>query len=362
MAIYKTQYGTYRVRVTVGYDEITGKPIRKGSTHKLRREAVAEERKILASVKEANSSVTFEDFCELYFLPAKEKSVRFSTYRVYRSRLRNHIYPRFGSRKINEITRLDVQSLISAQNSQANAKHIRALLGTIFNFAVDSGAITASPAKGRFTPPQAISHRRSSGVVLSDFSQHKEFYELVADKHPLNIATYLGLGFGLRKGEILALTKKDIDFKNKTIKIDKTYAKSFESSRYVIMSPKTANSYRTVPAFDYVLEKLRPLVEGLEDDDFVVSINGKRLSADAISSRLRHFTATHDVPSVTFQSMRHSYATAHIRAGTPVSDVSKLLGHESVATTFNAYVRPQESDVKESVKDINKRFFRTDLS
>ena len=64
----------------------------------------------------------------------------------------------------------------------------------------------------------------------------------------------LALGTGLRRGELLALTWSDIDFKNNIIKVNKSLAKAYiisadgsKERKHIIQVPKTKRSIREVP-------------------------------------------------------------------------------------------------------------------
>ena len=54
---------------------------------------------------------------------------------------------------------------------------------------------------------------------------------------------------GARKGEVLALIWDDINFKEKTIRFNKTLAKTEKSSRHV-QTPKTVHSKRVISVDD----------------------------------------------------------------------------------------------------------------
>ncbi len=58
---------------------------------------------------------------------------------------------------------------------------------------------------------------------------------------------------GLRKGEANALNLNDIDFKNKTITINKTCFTKIKGNPYIISSPKTKSSIRILPLPETVL-------------------------------------------------------------------------------------------------------------
>ena len=69
---------------------------------------------------------------------------------------------------------------------------------------------------------------------------------------------------------------------------------------------------------------------------------------------MRLFTENNDVPQVTMMTLRHSFATACVRAGVNVASLSKWLGHTDPSVTLNKYVRPLMTDLHDDAKVIEK--------
>lgn len=44
--------------------------------------------------------------------------------------------------------------------------------------------------------------------------------------------------------------------------------------------------------------------------------------------------------------MRHSFATSYLHAGEGVEDLSRILGHSDINTTYRRYVRPNVEDLR----------------
>ncbi len=55
-------------------------------------------------------------------------------------------------------------------------------------------------------------------------------------------------------------------------------------------------------------------------------------------------------------SLRHSFATAAIRAGLEVSSVSRWFGYAAISTTYNKYVRPTLKNLQEDSAAIDTAF------
>lgn len=91
---------------------------------------------------------------------------------------------------------------------------------------------------------------------------------------------------GMRLGEMLALTYKDIDLKKKTIRISKSY--QFLQGEEIVTDPKTPKSKRTVNIPDFLCLELKQYMAlqyaGLKPDDRMFSQANKSL----LSKRLKH--------------------------------------------------------------------------
>ena len=124
---------------------------------------------------------------------------------------------------------------------------------------------------------------------------------------------------GLRVSEAIALKKNDIDSKRMQIRV--TQAKG-KKDRYTLLSPKTLDLLRR-----YVLQ-YKPqeyLFEGPSNQPYsdrsIQSILKSALKTSAIEKR------------VTVHTLRHSFATHLLEAGTDLRYIQSLLGHESSRTT-----------------------------
>ncbi|GIO22469.1 site-specific integrase [Oceanobacillus sp. J11TS1] len=153
-----------------------------------------------------------------------------------------------------------------------------------------------------------------------------------------NKTTYISLltlaYTGLRKGEALGLQWNDIDFKRKTITVNRT--RDSEGVR----SPKTKNSYRTIQIDDLVIAQLkkykiwckeRKLKYGLRlnDDDFVfISYqNGNPVSSTTINYALKKAIETAGLKKITVHGLRHTHATILLNKGIPSKVIADRLGN-----------------------------------
>ena len=122
---------------------------------------------------------------------------------------------------------------------------------------------------------------------------------------------------GLRIGEVLALTPKDIDFDNKTISVNKTKLRNG-----LISAPKTLSSIRTIEVSDYVLGILHDFISS---DEFIFQVHYNTI--------LNHLS----IQNITSHMFRHTHVALLIEAGVPIKVISERLGHSDTSITLSIY-------------------------
>ena len=304
-------------------------------------------------LKGYSNRITFRKFVEDYYLPVKRAALRPVTMKGYESAIRCYLMPRFANSLVPDINRLQVQTMISSCTSYKTAKNAREVLRQILSEALQLELVSTNAAAGRFKFPEKIEGEESKSEGWStSFVEHKKIIEQVeGDVLPILV---LGLCFGLRKGEILGLDWKNVDFEKREIHITQTYVRA-NGSAYMA-PPKKTKSKRTIPMTDYAYKKLLEIRGANPRIGAVALKNGMRLSPDCAYKLLVAFVKSHDVPKLTILSLRHSFATAAIRQGMNVASISKWLGHSDVITTLNRYVKPLMKDLMEDAKIIDAAY------
>ncbi|MGN7779017.1 tyrosine-type recombinase/integrase [Mycolicibacterium sp. 22603] len=170
----------------------------------------------------------------------------------YLYHLNDNILPVLGDTPLAEITTDDVRAWHAGLGSDKLTRNARAygVLTAVLNTAVDDGLIDRSPA--RIKGASAVKHTKRNVVLL----EAAELAEL-ADKMPRNLRlTVLLAGWcGLRRGELLALTRADVAADGSTVRITKGVV--VVDRKYQVGPTKTRESNRTVT----VPTHLRPEVK-----------------------------------------------------------------------------------------------------
>lgn len=327
------------------------------------REAKRVERELELSVCNGSalqSKMTLCEFVEQIFWDSK-KHLRYTTLRGYKQVLNAHVLPVLGNLSLCDITPVSIQAMINNCRTYKQAKTSRETLRCVLGLDFDLQLIISNPAmsKSFIYPRQIEKNRDTSGVWLTSFAEHKRVLDEARETASPNvqIMLILGLCFGLRKGEILGMDWTNIDFKNNEIHVIQTYTPGANGPQ--LDPPKTLKSSRTIPGPDYAfteLSRLRKLDGVVRVGACLVGETAKRLYPSSAAKRLKRWREKNGIPDITLMSLRHSFATACIKAGIEVSSVSKWLGHTNTSTTYNKYVRPLLSDLREDVEVINQSY------
>ena len=184
---------------------------------------------------------------------------------------------------------------------------------------------------------------------------------------PYRTAITLDLLSGLRRGELLGLRWKDVDFENETVTI-------IQTSNYVsgygiyVDSPKNRTSSRPLKLSRSVFAVLREYQEWQkkqrercggkwkdEDGRVFTSNSGAPIHPDTLSRWFREFAKKNGFPGVHIHTLRHTYASLMIADGVPLVVISKRLGHAQVSTTSNIYSHVIAS-ADEKAAQVSERF------
>lgn len=169
---------------------------------------------------------------------------------------------------------------------------------------------------------------------------------------PEVLAGIIALYTGMRRGEVCAITWRDVDIQGRTIRVTRSIGidarKSSESSIY-IKAPKSDRA-RTVP----IPAALVPYLEAERAAQaaacggrslrgtYVLTGTDTPLNPSALSHSWSKLARRAGIRGTegrvpTFHDLRHTYATAAVSAGIDIKAVSSILGHASAAMTLDVY-------------------------
>ena len=182
----------------------------------------------------------------------------------------------------------------------------------------------------------------------------------------------------LRINEALALTWDDVDFENRKISINKTFARTnklVSDKHYFVQTPKSKTSRREIPLCDSALKLLSKLKEENNNSnaEWIFCIrDGTAISSMYLDVSLQKLIVKLNkeeekkaaeenrepitFPKITPHSFRHTFATRCFESGINGKIVQKYLGHSSMAMTMDLYTHVDEDLMAANISKIDNLF------
>ena len=304
-----------------------------------------------------------------------------NTRRNYRERYEYNIQPVIGTMRLCDVKPMHCKIVLNRMDATYAGSTIRQTyiaMGTMFRAAVMNDMITKHPMDGvRYTKPV----RAANDIKFLTVEEQEIFLEAAKRSH--NYRQYLLLlETGLRTSELIGLTWDAIDWKKRTLTVNKTLEYRHKEGYWRAGPPKTATSYRTIPptnrAYDVLKEcyderhtrkESETLSQILEYIDRRTGQTGYLLMRDLVfinyrtgepaknSSYDTHLYKLCDEAKIKrfcMHALRHTYATRAIESGMQPKVLQKLLGHASIKTTMDRYVHVTDTSLTNAVKQFER--------
>jgi integrase len=265
----------------------------------------------------SRSVLSFEEFIEQQYLPYVRTYKR--SWADDASLLKNHLLPRFGKCRLDEIARQDVQQMHqdrrAAGAAPGSANRLLILMRYIYNLALrwEVAGVAANPCKGI---PLLEENNKKERYLSADEAE-RLYHAVCRSENPmLRYIVPMLILTGARKREVLDARWEDFNQARRIWRIPVTKA---GKARYVPLSDGALNvlsSLPTTPACPWAFpnpETGRPYVS------IFYAWDTARRKADLSDVRI------HD--------LRHSFASLLINSGRTLYEVQQILGHTQVKTT-----------------------------
>ncbi len=377
MAKIQKRKSSYLIRVSCGYDT-KGKQIIQSMTWKpdesmtpkqiekeLKRQSVLFEEACMKGFQ--SKAVKFETFCEEWFEDYAKTNLRNTTYERL-LQLRGRIYPVIGHIRMDKITPRQIQTFVNSLSKEGanertgkplapkTIRHNLSLISDVFSYAVKMGVVAENPCSKVTIPKGEVKEKQ-----IYTPAEVEKFLTLLNDE-PLKYRTffYLMIYSGFRRGEMLGLEWKDVDFDNNIISVRRTSNYTAKKGVYTDTT-KTKRSQRTLKFPQFIMDMLKEYKEEqdaealrladrwVETDRLYVKWDGRPMQNGTPYFWLGEFCEKHDLPFYGLHSFRHLFCSLLVNQGVDIVTVSGALGHSCVSTTSNVYCHMfQEAQAKVS--------------
>lgn len=257
-------------------------------------------------------TVLFEDFAELFY----QSYIVANLKRPSTERLRLMVLVEFfKGQELRGITPIALEKFrherLKAGNARTTINRYLAIMKKLYNVAINEGMATDNPVRKIKFYSEAESQKER---ILSQDEEERLLEAAPAHLRPILV---IALSTGMRWGEIVNLTWKNVDFQAGLIHVVKT-----KSGK-----PRHININSTL------LEELSALRAASNGSPYVLP---SKVTGKPYASLYRCFIKACKavgIEGLRFHDLRHTFATRLIQGGADIETVRSLLGHHSIVMT-----------------------------
>jgi integrase len=270
-----------------------------------------------------------------------------STQRVYRIAIDQWLVPVLGTVRLEQLKPATIQRWVNKATEDGASEKVRIahnVLRSAMAWAMTQRVLTFNPAS-LVKVPRPV-HRRA--VPLSA-DQARKLLEFAGDDR-LGGMFVLSLTLGLRIGEVSGLSWNDVDLDGHVLKV-RQQVQSLGMGMLSLAPLKTASSRRTLSlptlAVDALKARRKAQLEermragadwkGSADNLVFTTEQGRIVHPSTVRTVLKATLTSAGLDATKFHTLRHTAATLLLSDGTPLFDVSRILGHAQISTTSDIY-------------------------
>ena len=363
----------YKFRFYAGIDELTGKQryIRRQG-FKSEKDAKTELLKIeyLVSTNQYFKSVKSGKFGDVLdeWLALHKETVKPSTWQFIELRANKHVRPYFKGMYVDKITLRQCQDFVNKTFKVAPVAYVYSvsIVKNTLDYALRLGMIESNPMLYVIKPKKqaSISDKHDNYYNKDEL---KKFLDVAKDTSLKKYTLFRLLAFsGVRIGECLALTWHDLNYKNNTIAINKTLARTKNGIK--IQTPKTKTSNRVVSLDNetiqvlkmWQLEQRKQLlklgINAMDKQQLIFSnTKNKFIIIPTVRLAIKQIAKKAGLYPITTHGFRHTHATLLFASGMDIKQVQARLGHSNVQTTLNIYTHAMK-DKQDKIGDEFARY------
>jgi len=279
----------------------------------------------------------------------------------------------FGKRRIRDIRVSDAQLWMLKLQRDGKSYHtltsVRGVVKPAFQMAYNEDMIRKNPFLFKLTDvvvndsKKRVALTEAQQKIWMDFIRTDETYRKYYDEFVVL------LGTGMRVSEFCGLTKRDLDFEQRRIRVDHQLIRE-NGGKYRVEKTKTACGVRFIPMTDEVYESLRNILANrpkLKKEIMIDGFSGFILLDKNQNPKvalhienecrwaLRKYTMLHPeehLPHITPHVYRHTFCTNMANAGMEVKALQYLMGHSDVGVTLNVYTHTSYDKAAEQMEKV----------
>lgn len=374
----------FLIRVTMGTD-VSGKQIIKSMTWKpdkpytekqmlkeVERAAALFEERLKNSTASVDGRIKLIEFIPTY-LEDMQDELSPNSMSAYKRVIDNFIVPALGHLKLKDIKPTHIQKFVNLLASgdyrmdgkegkkyaPATVHRYYVVLQSIMSHAYGLELIQKNPTDTKKIKLPSIGEQKTEIYEAAELSAMLKC--LKKESLMFQLLIHLAINSGCRRGELVALEWKDINFNAGVATIRKS-AYCIKGEHAGIKCTKNGKTRRITLA-DYIVDMLlqykqeqdclkQMLGTAWEGDDWIfIQDTGCIMYPTSPTEMFSDFLEKNGLPHRTFHSLRHTSATLSLANSTDIKSVAERLGHSQLKTT-DRYVHALEATERKAAQTL----------
>lgn len=293
-----------------------------------------------------------------YWIDIKRKTVRPNTVRNYRERYYRNIQKVIGKKLLTEVKPIHCQNIFTKMAEEgyrtSTLYQTRITLYNMLEFARENDVILNNPCKRSVKSNMGKPSQKKKTLTVET---QKRFLQQAKGQSYENQFRFI-LQTGLRTGELVGLKWEDVNFENKTLKIERSMEYRYSVGEWRVGEPKSKSGYRTIPLTDEAIRILMAQKKknmkikeiSIEWVDYIfLSRKGEPVKNSTYDTALFKICEKAEIDKFSMHVLRHTFATRCIEGGMIPKTLQKILGHSNIGITMNLYVDITEEQKQKEI-------------
>lgn len=315
-----------------------------------------------------NLSVSLNEVFKEYMQLNESKYAK-ATLQYYRYTFIKYIQEGIGVNPIAVLKYKEIQVYFNGlECTLSNIENIKKIFNVSFKHAMRCGYIHENPMRLvnlnvvhkkvekhlKESKKQVITKEELDIIIFElekiyKFSPQKDYLKF--NNKAYAIALYIGWYTGMRVSEVLALTKSDIDFVDRSIKVDKRleYHGVTKEQLHAVNKLKTKASCSVVPLANPLKDILQAWFDETPYEVIVSDINGDYVNPGTLNHKVKKAAKSANIEDFHFHLLRHSFATNLVMNDINPSIAKELIRHGNIQTTLDIYTHIQQGDKSNAI-------------
>ncbi len=343
----------HRVTITVGRDNF-GKPIHKIFSANTEDEALYKalqykkdlDRGIITDTIKTNKTIC-EIGREIETKKQQTGEIKPSSYIRNIDVIEKFEKEEWGNRAIHLVKKDEIENYFEEMRIYSNSSIKKAfnVLKKVYQVAYNRNYISRNFFEGEDAIKLPKSLKEDKGIKALSMEEEKQFISFITSNNCLYRHIFLlALYTGMRIGEIVVLTKEDIDLKNRIIHISKSISTDLNKN-FIIGTTKTGNGRRKIVMNDNAYAVLNDALECMYPNERNLVFcreNGDLINRSMVNAELRRICVKMGMKKFSMHAFRHTFATRCVEAGLNFKAIQGFLGHSNITTTLDIYADLQD--------------------